>query len=206
MLYISLFEAAERLKDILTKNGYSEIIRLAPTQKDWNELLKRRNNVEYLPAVPHERKELFLQNVSELSEEKINPNRISFDLISIYNSANYFRLAEFSAAASEHFLKIAGDGFPLDKMKSRLANSYKCYLDKGGVSIKSIKLKNAVNAAAEQLRNPSQTVSELKITAKKLYDIADCALRLATEETLAYRAEQKKTLNDISSDNLQFIC
>lgn len=70
---------------------------------------------EYLPAVPHERKELFLQSVAGLSEMKINPNRISADLKAVYDSADRIRLAEFSVAASVHFLKIAGEEFPLEK-------------------------------------------------------------------------------------------
>ena len=140
-----------------------------------------------------------------LSEIKINPNRISDDLISIYNSADRVRLAEFSVAASEHFLKIASEEFPLDKMKNRLAAEYKCYLDKGSVSAKLGKLQNAMTIGLEQLRKPSQTAAELKITARKLYDIADCALRLSTEETLVQRAEQKETSEEAPSDEPQLI-
>ncbi len=123
-------EAAERLRDILAEKGYTEIFRLAPQQKDWNECLKQLHGTEYLTAVPHERRELYLQSVTELNEMKINPNRIANDLISAYNSADRIRLAEFSLAASEHFLNIAGEEFPLEKMKNRLIAEYKCYLDK----------------------------------------------------------------------------
>ena len=55
------------------------------------------------------------------------------------------------------------------------------------------KLQNAIKVGLTQLRKHSQTAAELKMTARKLYDIADCALRLSTEETLAQRAEQKQT-------------
>ncbi len=85
-------------------------------------------------------------------------------------------------------------------MKNRLTNEYKCYLDKGGVPSKSDKLRTAVKTGLEQLRLHSQTVSELKITARKLYDIADCALRLDTEEILTQRAEQKETPEESPSD------
>lgn len=100
-------EAAERLRDILVEKGYTDIFRIAPQQKDWNECLKQRYGAEFLPAVPHERRELYLQSVAELNEVKINTNHIAADLIATYNSANRIRLAEFSVAASEHFLKIA---------------------------------------------------------------------------------------------------
>ena len=120
--YLSLFEAAERLRDILHEHGYADIFRITPQLKDWNEQLKQLHGAEFLPAVPHERKELYLQSVAELNEMKINPNRIAADLIAAYNSADRIRLAEFSLAACEHFLKIVGVEFPLDQMKNRLAN------------------------------------------------------------------------------------
>lgn len=186
-------EAAERLRDILRAKNYENVLKILPQNKDWNEDLKAHNGADFLPSVPHERKEKYLDLAANLRETKINPNRISADLISIYNSADYLRLAEFSVAASVHFLKISGENFPLDMMKNRLANEYKCYLDKGGISVKSDKLRSAVNAGAERLRSFSQTADELKITARKLFDIADCALRLTTEEMLVQRAEQKES-------------
>lgn len=197
-------DAAERLWDILHEHGYTDIFRIAPQQKDWNECLKQRYGVEYLSAVPHERRELYLQSAVELNEMKINPNRIAADLIATYNSADRIRLAEFSVAASEHFLKIAGEDFPLEKMKNRLVNEYKAYHDKGSTSVKLGKLQNAMTTGLEQLRKPSQTAAELKITARKLYDIADHALRLAAEETLDIRKEQKETSEESPSDEPQY--
>lgn len=193
-------DAAERLRDILHEHGYTDIFRIAPQNKDWNEDVKAYHGAEFLPAVPHERKDLYLQNVCNLNEMKINPNRIVNDLIAAYNSADRIRLAEFSVAASEHFLKIAGEEFPLEQMKNRLTNEYKAYQDKGSISVKLGKLQNAMTAGLEQLRKPSQTASELKITARKLYDIADHALRLAAEETLVQRAEQKEMPDEAPSD------
>ncbi|MBD5112646.1 MAG: hypothetical protein HDT42_08990 [Ruminococcaceae bacterium] len=83
-------------------------------------------------------------------------------------------------------------------MKNRLVTEYKCYQDKGSISVKLGKLQNAITIGLEQLRKPSQTAAELKITARKLYDIADCALRLSTEETLVQRAEQRENLDEKS--------
>ncbi len=197
-------EAAEHLKDILKAKKYENIFRISPQNKDWNEDLKAHNGAEYLPAVPHERRELYLQSVSELNEMKINPNRIANDLIAAYNSADRIRLAKFSIAASEHFLKISGVDFPLDMMKDRLTDEYKCYQDKGSISVKLGKLQNAMKAGLEQLRKLSQTTVELKITARKFYDIADCALKLSAEETLTQRAEQQETSEEVPSDEPQF--
>ena len=198
-------EVADRLRDILAEHGYTGIYRLAPLQKDWNEQLKQYYGVEYLPAATHKRKELYLRSVAELNEAIINPNRIANDLIAAYNSADRIWLAEFSLAAGEHFVKISGGEFPLEKMKNRLANEYKCYQDKSNAPVKLKNLQNALTAGLEQLRKTSQTAAELKITARKLYDIADCALRLGTEETLVQRAEHKETSEEAETEFLQII-
>lgn len=197
-------EAAERLRDIIRARNHANVFRILPQNKDWNDDLKAHNGAEFLPSIPHERKEKYLDLTANLRETKINPKRISADLISIYNSADYLRLAEFSVAASVHFLKISGENFPPEMMKNRLANEYKCYLDKGGISVKSDKLRSAVNDGVERLRCVSQTADELKITARKLFDIADCALRLTIEETLVQRAEQKETPEEEPSDEPQY--
>ncbi|MCC2217413.1 DUF3991 and toprim domain-containing protein, partial [Oscillospiraceae bacterium CLA-AA-H220] len=56
-------EAVDRLRDILTENGYPNVKWLAPKFKDWNEILKAKNGAEFLPAVPHKRKEEYLKEV-----------------------------------------------------------------------------------------------------------------------------------------------
>lgn len=187
-------DAAERLRDILHAKNFENIFRILPQNKDWNEDLKAHNGAEFQSSSPHKRMEKFLDLVANLNEIKLNTNRISADLISIYNSADYLRLAEFSVAASTHFLKISGENFTLEMMKNRLAKEYKCYLDKGGISVKFVKLRNAVKAGVERLRGFSQTAGELKITAQKMYEIADCALRLTTEEMLVQCAEQEEKI------------
>ena len=65
-------------------------------------------------------------------------------------------------------------------------------------------MRSAVNDGVERLRCVSQTADELKITARKLFDIADCALRLTIEETLVQRAEQKETPEEEPSDEPQY--
>ena len=82
-------------------------------------------------------------------------------------------------------------------MKNRLTNEYKAYQDKGTAATKLGKLQNAMTAGLEQLRKPSQTAAELKITARKLYDIANHALRLSTEETLVQRTKQKEMPEEV---------
>ncbi len=59
-------EAVDRLRDILHENGYSNVKRLAPEFKDWNECLKAQNGVKPLPAVPHKQKEEYLRQRKNL--------------------------------------------------------------------------------------------------------------------------------------------
>ena len=55
-------EAAEWLRDILVEKEFTKIFRLIPQQKDWNKCLKERYGAEFLPAVPHKRRDLYLRN------------------------------------------------------------------------------------------------------------------------------------------------
>ena len=196
-------DAAERLRDILVERGYTEIFRLAPQQKDWNEQLKQRYGAEFLPAAPHKRKNLYLKSVVELSGMRINPNRIAADLTAIYNSADHIRLAEFSLSASEHFLKIAGSDLDFEKLRNCLSSGYKAYLDKSTIIVKGGNLKNAMNTAVDKLQKSAQTVEGMKQTARLLYKVSDCALRVATEETLMHNAEQKESSEESPSDKPQ---
>ena len=131
---------------------------------------------------------------------RINPNRIAADLTAIYNSANHIRLAEFSLSASEHFLKFAGSDLDFGELKDCLSSGYKAYLDKSKIPVKSENLKKAISAAVDQLQKPSQTANELKHTARLLYKVSDCALRVATEETLNHNAEQRESSEEAPSD------
>ena len=61
-------------------------------------------------------------------------------------------------------------------------------------------MKNAMSAAVDKFQKPAQTVEELKQTARLLYKVSDCALRVATEETLNHNAEQKESSEELPTD------
>ena len=69
-------EAVDRLKDILGDNRYTDVKRLAPKFKDWNEDLKAQNGAEPLPAVPHKRKEKYLRQAENLEYLKCRPDKL----------------------------------------------------------------------------------------------------------------------------------
>ena len=68
-------DAADRLSDILKESGYADIKRILPTNKDWNEDLKQLNGADFLPAVPHKRKEMYYETVSDLQYFRCSSDR-----------------------------------------------------------------------------------------------------------------------------------
>jgi len=180
-------EAAERIRDIFVEKGYTEIFRIAPQQKDCNDSLKQLHGAEYLPDVTHERKELYLQSVSELNKVKINLNRIANDLIAAYNSTDRIRLAEFCIAASEHFLKIAGEDFPLDIMKNRLNNVYKFYQDKHRYNAMPCFVAAFITGSPfATLRQMSNASHDFPIVGVPARMNSSCVIRLSTTNSIGF--------------------
>lgn len=91
-------EAVDRLKDILSENGYTDVKRLAPKFKDWNEVLKAKNGVKALPAVPHKRKEEYLKEVSELGYLKCRPDKLTSQIYATFKNGQYKYFAEYALA------------------------------------------------------------------------------------------------------------
>ena len=91
-------EAVDRLRDILNENGYSNVKRLAPPYKDWNEVLKAKNDTPALPAVPHKRKEEYLKEVSELGYLKCRPDKLTSQIYATFKNGQYKYLAEYALA------------------------------------------------------------------------------------------------------------
>ena len=103
-------------------------------------------------------------------------------------------------------MKIAGSDTDFSKLRNCLSSGYKAYLDKSKIPVKSENLKKAMDDVVKWLQKPSQTANELKHTARLLYKVSDCALRVATEETLNHNAEQKESSEELPSDEPRFIC
>ncbi|MBS4926566.1 MAG: DUF3991 and TOPRIM domain-containing protein [Ruminococcus bicirculans] len=91
-------EAVDRLRDILAEKGYTEVKRLAPEYKDWNEVLKAKNGAAALPAVPHKRKEEYLKEVSQLLYLRCRPDKLSSQIYATFKNGQYKYLAEYALA------------------------------------------------------------------------------------------------------------
>ena len=178
-------EAVDRLKDILTENGYTDVKRLAPKFKDWNEVLKAKNGVKALPAVPHKRKEEYLKEVSELGYLKCRPDKLTSQIYATFKNGQYKYLAEYALAGSAFFIDKSCEKDMFAKLRAKLKAEYKPYTDKGKITAKQRNLQECVTAVMKDLRQTARTREQCINTAKLLYQLADRAVSLAVEETLS---------------------
>ena len=178
-------EAVDRLKDILSENGYTDVKRLAPKFKDWNEVLKAKNGVKALPAVPHKRKEEYLKEVSELGYLKCRPDKLTSQIYATFKNGQYKYLAEYALAGSAFFIDKSCEKDMFAKLRSKLKAEYKPYTDKGKAAAKQRNLQECVTAVMKDLRQTARTREQCINTAKLLYQLADRAVSLAVEETLS---------------------
>ena len=193
-------EAVDRLKDILSENGYTDVKRLAPKFKDWNEVLKAKNGVKALPAVPHKRKEEYLKEVSELGYLKCRPDKLTSQIYATFKNGQYKYLAEYALAGSAFFIDKSCEKDMFAKLRSKLKAEYKPYTDKGKAAAKQRNLQECVIAVMKNLRQTARTHEQSINTAKLLYQLADNAVRLSVEEALSEPLAEHIESEDIVSE------
>lgn len=185
-------DAADRLKDILHENENTKIFRLTPQFKDWNEILKEMNGITPIPASAHLRKELFLENVSQLEFESIQLNRIADSLNAALRRNKYINVSNIALSASAEILakvneKPAEDMF--ENLRNYLRKEYRAYADRGKIFSKTDTLKKFHLEAIKQLKNYPATKEQMKNIAKSLFDLAGSALKCNTEQQMQEQKE-----------------
>lgn len=193
-------EAVDRLKDILSENGYTDVKRLAPKFKDWNEVLKAKNGVKALPAVPHKRKEEYLKEVSELGYLKCRPDKLTSQIYATFKNRQYKYLAEYALASSAFFIAPKDENLMFEKLKFKLKDEYKPYTDKGKKAQKQRALQECMQEVLRDLKRTACTREQSVLTAKMLYQLADNAVRLSVEEALSVPIQEQCEDIDIISE------
>mgnify|MGYP000392838549 CR=1 FL=1 len=178
-------EAVDRLRDILNENGYSNVKRLAPPYKDWNEVLKAKNGAPALPAVPNKHKEEYHRQVGNLQYLKCRPDKLTSQIYAAFKNEQYKYLAEYALAGSAFFIDKSCENGMFAKLRAKLKAEYKPYTDKGKVAAKQRNLQECVMAVMKDLRQTARTREQSINTAKLLYQLADRAVRSSVEETLS---------------------
>lgn len=178
-------DAVDRLTDILKEHGYENISRIAPENKDFNENLKERNSIEPLKAVPHRRKDIYYETVSDLQHFKCNPDRLIDRLSKTFRNGQYRYLAEYALAGSAFFIGRKNENAMFEKLKAKMSNEYRAYSDKGKMYSKEDNLKRMYQSVMKDLRHTqARTKEQVMQTAKSLYELADCAVRCEVEQQL----------------------
>ena len=194
-------EAVDRLKDILNENGYSNVKRLAPPYKDWNEVLKAKNGVYALPAVPNQHKEEYHRQSKNLQYLKCRPDKLTSQIYAAFKNEQYKYLAEYALAGSAFFMpkteQINSECKAFVWLQNKLKGSYKPYTDKGRKAQKQRNLQDCVQEVLHDLKQTARTREQSVNTAKLLYRLADNAVRLSVEKTLSVSIQEQNEDIDI---------
>ena len=197
-------EAVDRLKDILAENGYTDVKRLAPKFKDWNEVLKAKNGVKALPAVPHKRKEEYLHQIDSLKYLRCRPDKLTSQIYATFKNGQYKYLAEYALAGSAFFMpkseRINSECKAFERLQSKLKGSYKPYTDNGRKALKLRNLQECMQEVLRDLKQTARTREQSVQTAKLLYSLADSALRLNVENTLSELTQEQSESEYIVSE------
>ena len=197
-------EAADRLRDILNENGYSNVKRLAPPYKDWNEVLKAKNGAPALPAVPNKHKEEYHRQAENLQYLKCRPDKLTSQIYAAFKNEQYKYLAEYALAGSAFFMpkteQINSECKAFVWLQNKLKGSYKPYTDKGKAAAKQRNLQECVTEVMKDLRQTARTREQCINTAKLLYQLADSAVRLSVEKTLYEPVAEHIESEDIVSE------
>ena len=194
-------EAVDRLRDILNENGYSNVKRLAPPYKDWNEVLKAKNGAPALPAVPNKHKEEYHRQAENLQYLKCRPDKLTSQIYAAFKNKQYKYLAEYALAGSAFFMpkteQINSECKAFAWLQNKLKGSYKPYTDKGRKAQKQRNLQDCVQEVLHDLKQTVRTREQSINTAKLLYRLADNAVRLSVEETLSVSIQEQNEDIDI---------
>ena len=175
-------DGAERIRDILHERGFTNVTRLYPTYKDWNEDLKAAHGQPAISAEPHRRKAVYHNHVSELRYYRCRPDKLAEQLRTAYKNNQMKYLVEFALAGSAFFMRVKDEPQGFQNLKKKLSNSYRAYADKGRLTAKTRSLSDKYSEVMRDLRQTARTEEQSVATAKKLFELADCAMRVSVEE------------------------
>ena len=192
-------DGAYRFRDILNQHGYQNIKRFAPKMKDFNEVLKAMHGAEALPAVPHRRMEVYRISVDSMTEYQFEPEQLANLLCRTMQKKESHLLAELALAGSAFFLRKSGYHADFQALRSKLKQEYRAYSDKGSRASKWQNLNHAVQKSAEEIRHGTDSVQ----TAKSLFELADCAVKLTTEDVLSPQEQEQETEEESEEEYAQ---
>lgn len=193
-------DAFERISDILCEHEYGAISRCSPKNKDWNEDLKAMHGQPVLPAVAHKRKALYYRDISELKYIRCRPEKLTQQFRAAYRTGQLKYLTEYALAGSAFFMRVKDESKGFSALQAKLGREYRAYADKGRMTAKQRALSDKLNEVMTDLRQTARTQEQSIATAKKLFELADCALRVAVQEQLDSKPAEDMS-EDVSQDD-----
>ena len=194
-------DAAYRLKDILNENGYTDIYRVTPEHKDFNEDLKAKHGAEFIRAEPYKRMTAVMQIGDDLNFYRCVPERLLSRLQATVKNEQYEYLAEYALAGSAFFAsRHRGEENERDmfeKLRSKLKAEYKPYSDKGFRQSRLNDLNRCMKDVTRDLGQRARTREQEINTAEKLFRLAESAVKLAADISLS---EPEVSESDESQD------
>ena len=145
------------------------------------------NGADALPAVPHRRLEIYQVSVDSMTKYPINLEQLPEILSQSMQKKEYHILAEFALAGSAFFLQKSGYSAGFERLQAKLKQEYRPYSDKGRRLAKWHDLNNALRKSLQNIRNRADPVQ----TAKALFELADCAVKLSVEDTISSEQSQE---------------
>ncbi len=184
-------DAADRLKDVLHENNYTNISRILPKNKDFNEDLKQLKGVDFLPAVPHKQKEEYHRQAENLEYLKCRPDKLKSQIYATYKNGQYKYLAEYAIAGSAFFISQKNENTMFAKLQDKLKSEYKAYADKGKTAQKQRNLSDCVQAVMQDLKQSARTREQSINTAKLLFQLADNAVKMEVDCLLSQPIQEQ---------------
>ena len=202
-------DAADRLADILSERGYDTLSRYPPNNKDWNEDLKELHGVPFLPAVPHRRFEEYEKQAESLQYYPCRIEKLWSQLNAAFRNGQYRYLAEYALAGSVFFSQKTASNQDCDRAfslsKQRLGMLYHPYRDRCRSTVLYRDLSAKIADVMQDLKNYARTEEQTRATADKLYDLADCALRVSVDKALKNQEQtQEEEIEPEPETDLQF--
>ena len=197
-------DGAERLRDILHDAGYDRVSVLSPCHKDWNEDLKALNGQPALPGTPSRRKQVYFDKVRQMSNLYCRIDKLTSQLRYAYKNAQYRYLAEYALAGSAYFMRVKDEKSGFVALQNKLIRSYRGYSDKGKLAAKLHELSQRFKVAIADVQRPGRTDEQSIETAKKLYDLADQAIRVSTEMELMQPVQEQTEEEELDEDYAEF--
>lgn len=134
-------EASERIYDVLTEKGYSEVERMLPKYKDWNEDLKAGNGLTPIPAKEHpqimlrdelcEQVSWYLNSNKECSDNAFASALRTYRENPSQRTNALVELASLSVLAAVKEYKRAGYCCDVTMVEERLKYGFKAYQNRG---------------------------------------------------------------------------